>query len=445
MFSIVRMTLAILTITIATNSYATLVESNLPIGETTFATHFSEQNNFDSSHSALLIDMINRAPNDSQISIDVYHFDDERVANALVEASQRGVFVFVLTNDRDKNDRVWRILRDGLKEPFIAIHGQGGHAGTGDRSTTFGHNKISMFSKTTYVEDGVEHALEKVVVLSSGNFSKNGAKKYQATVVISNSSYYNLALKYLIAQARFYKNPRHNNPANAYAHTWPTDSPDAYTDRMYFFPKTGGGDPISNTLDPSEGVGVHTNHETASGRPTKIRIVTAKWSSPRRGIARVINRLVRAGNCEVEIIGRKKRNGTKLIDSEVRSALLNGLSSAQKEKVKFHWLEMFKDPESGDYMHSMHSKYMLFEGPWGNDEPQFESDDVRKVQWRNFVYHGTRNWTGSGLRSQDNMAIKISDDQVYSDFLHNFNYLKCNALGNCDLTQCKPGHCPDIE
>ncbi len=375
----------------------------------------------DSSHNNLLINLVNNAPKGSAIHFDVYKFDDDDITSALVDANQRGVAVHVLVHQDNKHETAFKTLAGGLHKPASLYYGQAGHAGSGRVKPVFDHNKLFLFSKTEFEKKTVQD----IVVVSSGNLTKEAKERHQATIIVSSKEYYSECLKYWHAQRAFL--PLRGRRVDAYKRTWPrAGTARGYANRIYFFPKVGGNDPLCNTLKPaSMGVGLYPNHRTAMNRVTKIRIAVANWYNSKTDIATVLSSLVRGGNCEVEIIGRTLER-EKRIHKRVLDTLCSRLDATQlRDRIKIYWLEMDNETFA-------HSKYMLVEGPWGNP---IYTDDQRKIQWREFVFHGTRNWTNSGLRTQDNIALKISDRPTYRAFLENFNMLKelANAPGSIEV------------
>ncbi|MFW5967926.1 MAG: phospholipase D-like domain-containing protein, partial [Persicimonas sp.] len=313
-----------------------------------------------------IIQLLEATPNGASVRAAYYLFSRTRIADAFVDAYDRGVDVEIVlgnTNVRD-NCEDWNAvtrLKDGLGANRVTVcrECEDGGACIGSRIQ---HNKFITFSE---LDDGSSD----VVAQSSANLTNPQRKKYNDLVVIrDDSGLYDGYVDYwndLKAQQR----------DDAYYHRVNGDT----NTRAYFYPRESG-DTILSVLDNVE---CHSN--------ARIRLAMSIFTNTRVAVAEELADKQRDG-CQVEV----------LLNESAGSDVVSELQDANAT-VHLH-------PTGGDVR--IHAKYLLVEAPYYNGN------------FRRLVWTGSHNYSGPALRRNDETLLRIEDRDVYDEYLDNWRLIR---------------------
>ncbi|SCF32566.1 phospholipase D-like domain-containing protein [Micromonospora mirobrigensis] len=334
-----------------------------------------------------IVSLIDGTPSGAEISVAMYAFDEQPVADALIRAArQRGVRVRVVL------DATYR-----TRTPALALASATTGLGT---DTTAGswlkvcatdlacvsgapasvnpinHNKFYLFSSTG--------GASKVLVQSSANLTSLNTGRYwnNAVTVVDNGPIYDAYRAYFGDLARAL-----HNDSDYYRMT----SSDPV--KSYFFPRAGSTadtDTIVEVLNNVTCPGNDPGYGTVDGY-TKIRI--AVWKITREAIADKLRALANA-NCWVDIVYGTTSSGSAsaLTHPRIRTYQLN---KADGELV--------------------HSKYLLIEGTYAGRV---------NSKW---VFTGSHNYDDSSLRENDEAMLRINSSAIHDQYRSNFWAMRDSA------------------
>jgi len=337
-------------------------------------------------HIVLVRDLLGETPSGATVRACLFRWDDEKLASRFVQAARRGVKVRAIAHPFD--ERSYRKAHKELSK-LNEIDDCSFHAfesGPGTKN----HNKFVLFSEVEREKDAWRH----VVCQTSGNFTDASKKKYQNTIVFEDPVLYSNYERYwedIMKHGRADTNDLDYYSSCADGVEWACHGSDAESVRLYFSPrKQRRGNPSDTIVTALEGVRMTTNRP----RP-HIRVAMARWSSERRLIAERLVTLASSGAL-VEVVIREP--GESPVDPPAVAPLLEDDAPVRV------WFAPG----------SLHSKYMLMDGVHGEEDPS-----EKKIVWT-----GSQNYTGTGLRSNDEILLEITDDAVHDEYVVDFERLK---------------------
>ena len=316
-----------------------------------------------------LISLIERASRGSEIRAAYYHFSNRRVADALVAASQkRNVDVRIVLNDPSPDededehaDMILARLRAGLPKGAVTVCKRDKGACIGDH---INHNKLMLFSE---LKDGTKN----VVMQSSANLG--GGRLHNNMLVFRNSGgLYHSYLAYFGDLVRQKKDLSYDLEMKGPG-TRAIVSP------------ISAGDPVVSALDD-----VH-----CKAGESRVRVAMALFTGERTEIAKRLVDL-KAKGCDVEVLAREAGKGTAKVIVDILQA---GLVPVR-----------FFPSASGN---NIHSKYLLVDSPFGADGKS-----------RRLVFTGSHNYTGEALRHNDEVLLRVEDDDVFKRFMANWRTIR---------------------
>ncbi len=309
-------------------------------------------------------DLINHTPPGEEITVCIFKFGVEPLAEALIAASEKGVKVRVILNDgetsEDTNKDIAELLDDKLDD-FYFIENDISKKG-------IIHNKFILFSEVATANGPASH----VVVQTSSNFQKKGTKKLQDMVILSSPSLYHGYLD-------FWYDIKVLGLADQLDHyEYQTASDDNGTYKAYFFPKIKDKEDHGkdNVLSALKGIKEPTK--------AKVHFAHGKWSENRIDIVSELEDLVDDG-ASVSVI----TNGD--VNDEVRDA----------------FEDLSKNVLYLDKSFNMHTKFFLI-----------DDGDTRTV------WTGSHNLTERSLRENFEVLLRIDDPEIYAAYYDYFNMIK---------------------
>ena len=316
-----------------------------------------------------VVELLDQTPDDARVLAAFYTFSRERVAQAFIDAYERGVDVrIVLGNTNTFDDGTpWdavQLLDDELGDRLTICSEDEEHHEGGCMGDNIHHNKFITFSE---LDDGSED----LVLQTSANLTSAQLEQFNNMVLTRGDS----------------------DLYSAFVSYWNDLQPDV-TDlaydryehgeqtKAYFFPHADG-DPILDVLD-----------EVRCDVETDIYLAVAFFTNARVPVAEQLRQLDDDG-CNVFVVLRERPEvfspGDEIIDELERGDINLGI---------------FREDEEIQ----LHSKYLAIDGGYG-------ADDDSRVVWT-----GSHNYTWFALRNNDEVLLKIRDDDVFDahrdDWIH---------------------------
>lgn len=308
--------------------------------------------------------LIAATPPGADIYFSFYLFDIISLANELVFAEQRGVNLHVFIDKKAPgNSRVIDFLTGKISNFYPYRNRLNG-------DSSINHNKFIAFSKVLIQSDTVSN----LICQTSSNFSAEGLDKIQDMFSVSDIGMYN-----------GYKDHWWQVKNNLQGEDlYDIDFFKAYASTMkaevWFLPETDINiDPVMRELDS-------INNPSF----TEIRSGMAIWDDGRVNIIDKFINLVDDG-AQVEIIIRQK--ATDLIDQRAVTLVEHGGYSRTYQNV------------------GLHTKFMFIK-------------TARDCEVKKTVYMGSQNFSLNALRYNNEVWIKIEDDEIYDTYLQYFIKMK---------------------
>jgi len=328
----------------------------------------------DRRHEASFERLLSRAVPGSEVYFSIYIFTRNNIAEALVNAADRGVDLNLIIDARSEYRDATGILRDGLPDDSLTIVSNGG---IGNR---INHNKFLALEE-------LDTGDRNVVWQSSSNFTGNQIYYHNSTIVVRNDPA-------LFDNYRSYWADLADESVAGldYNRTETTD-----TATIHFSPR--------NDYDPY----IRALQNVVPTWRTKIHFVQSIWTDSRERETRLIqDRLTELAEEGAEV---------RVIMQERDNSIPGLLEEAGVEVVQY--------PD--DAATQVHSKNMLIESAFRTENGETEE--------RREVWAGTQNLSRPGLRRNDEVIWRIVDDYVYYDFLHDWERIynqAQRALGERD-------------
>ncbi|GAB3921611.1 hypothetical protein GCM10029976_008900 [Kribbella albertanoniae] len=348
-----------------------------------------------------LVNLIEGAEKNSDITIASYRFNDDKVAEALVDAMKsKNVRVRVIADSVDQSAEPYRKVWSAAKSPSWIEHCGHGYPdpATGNKHTScigehIMHNKFFLFEKT--------HGVTNVVVQTSSNLNTHSGPKMWNTAytAIAESWLYNKHQAYFddLAAAK--------SPAEGDENYYQTNPPaENGKYKVYFSPRAKGADNVTfaNILSHVRCDG-NSSGGTDDGNRTIVR-VAANTIRGAGGTA-VADRLWKLDNqgCYVDIVGTDLSQAK---DGPLRGGLLRAPTG------KYHGPEVreFSENQCGT-----HEKNILIDGFYDGKPDQ-------KV-----VFTGSHNLNNKSPWYNDETILRITDPKVHEEFKKHFFKIRDEA------------------
>ncbi|HEY1549813.1 MAG TPA: phospholipase D-like domain-containing protein [Kofleriaceae bacterium] len=319
-----------------------------------------------------IIDVIGMMAPHSELHMSMFHFNQQKVADAIIAAYTTNDIHPHIIIDREVN-LVDGSLRDAIQSlqkalPADAIvqctRGKGSCIGDG-----IDHNKLYAFSELT---DGSKN----VVVQTSENLVD---KPLHNNMVIDRDDP-QLYTGYVAYWEQMKKHAPDADPDLDFYTTVDGDHTIAY-----FFPRETG-DTIVSVLD-------HVKCTSAS----TLRIAMAFWDDGRIAIANKLGDLEDHG-CDVRVLMRHAgpQDSQTVIDT-----------------LRKHHIPVGLYPDQHDA--NIHSKYMAIDSKY---------DTGGTYEHRQLVFTGSHNYLGSSLRKNDETLLRVDDPDVFAAFMDNWKTIR---------------------
>ncbi|GJM28657.1 MAG: hypothetical protein DHS20C17_12920 [Cyclobacteriaceae bacterium] len=302
-----------------------------------------------------------------EITVCVFKFEQDELAHHLIQAQNRGVKVRVILNKGDTSKDTNKEMKDLLSSQLLDFH----YIENKISKKGIIHNKFILFSEVETQQGPLKH----LVLQTSSNFQKKGAKKLQDMLIFSSTELYYCYLD-------FWHQIKVLGTTDQLEHYQYFSCSDQKNNQAYYLPKrrekeSFGKDPVLKVLEDIE-----------QPSQTEIRFAHGKWDENREELAQALEKLQRQGAL-VEVVTNSD------VDKDIRKEL--------KELDKHvYYLD-------DDY--NMHTKFFL----------------VRQGD-RKQVWTGSHNLTNRSLRENFEVLLKIEDPAIYQRYLDYFNQIKAVTL-----------------
>ncbi len=342
-----------------------------PVDLTTPLTLFTDPKQFDEGkkdHTLLdqISDLINATPAGEEITVCVFKFELEELAYELISAQERGIKVRVILNKGDTSKETNKEVKDLLQVKLPDFHWIENKIS--DKGII--HNKFILFSRIESTDGPIHH----LVLQTSSNFQKKGAKKLQDMLVVTSPELYYCFLDFWFEIKVLGRADRLEN-FNYFSCS------DQKGQKAYFFPKrrdqeSHGSDNVLKALK-----------DVKNPKQTKIRFAHGKWDQNREDLVEELQQLKERGAL-VEVVTNTN------VDKGVRKELKN-----------LHQGIYYLDDS-----YKLHTKFFLIE------------EGSEKQVWT-----GSHNLTERSLRENFEVLLRVNEDMVYQAYLDYFNKIKALA------------------
>jgi len=341
---------------------STSIDLKLPMVIFTDPQQF-EEGNSDKVLLEQISKLIEATPSGEEITICVFKFGLQDLADQLVNAQNRGVKVRVILNKGDTSKDANKEIKDYLQAELRDFH----YLENNISDKAIIHNKFILFSAVETTA-GARH---NIILQTSSNFQKKGAKKLQDMLIVSSQDLYYCYLDFwfdikVLGAIEELEDYNYFNCS------------DNQQQQAYFFPKRRdkdefGSDNILKILKDLKDPG-----------QAKIRFAHGKWDENRQELAEELEKLKGKGAL-VEVVTNSD------VDKDVKKEL--------------------KDLDDGIYYldpsYNMHTKFFLIE------------DGSTRQVWT-----GSHNLTDRSLRENFEVLLKTENQQLYRAYLEYFDQVK---------------------
>ncbi len=326
---------------------------------------FEEQRE-DESLLARISDLIYATPAGEEITICVFKFGVEEIARQLIDAQQRGVKVRLILNKGDTSKDTNKEVKDLLKDELHDFH----YIENDISDHGILHNKFILFSGI----ETTEGIVNNIVLQTSSNFQEKGARKLQDMLIISNWQLYFCFLD-------FWHEIRVLGQIDQLDHYEYSSCTDKEGNQAFYFPKRRdkrefGQDEILKVLKNIE-----------EPKQAQIRFAHGKWDENREEIVEELYQLQEQGAL-VEVVTNSD------VDKQIRKEL------RELDRHIYYLNDDF----------NMHTKFFLLQ-----------------YQQQKQVWTGSHNLTERSLRENFEVLLKVTDHDLYDQYLQYFNEIKALA------------------
>ena len=342
--------------------------ANLALATGNIETYFVRPD-LDKSKDTILEDqlqnLIGQADKGSSIYISVYHIYNSAVPIALLEAQNRGVKVYVITEKDSKKKEGFQLLRNGYGDLPAIEEGRIRICSKGCLGKVNNHNKFYLFSR---LKNGDQH----IVAQSSANLTNSQQRHYNDLIIFrDHEEMYEAFLDYW--RLAFEKEKKH----------WRKKSTSKIYDvaknhQVLFFPMKKEKDPVLDALSQIE-----------CQKDSVIRVSQSRFM--RKKIARKLRSLHDQG-CDVRVIARDDRH--------------KGSPTKKVRKALGRLLEIFPYRIERQTLDSIHMKIMLIKA--------HDLVSKKKVHW---VFTGSHNFNKNSLRNNGDVLLRINSLGLFQTYL----------------------------
>ncbi|WP_327356049.1 phospholipase D-like domain-containing protein [Streptomyces sp. NBC_01304] len=361
-----------------------------------------------------LVQLTDAAVPGSTIKVAVYHVWEQTMVDALVRAKNRGVNVQILLDSTSKTERpentVYAQLAtafgtDRAKPSFITLCAKDKSClGDPQWGKSIMHNKFWLFSEVEGAKD--------VVVQTTSNSTPSAHTKFfnDALLLPNNPTLYD-------AYGDYFDEMTRKNWADWH---YRTVSNGLY--KAYFFPREGSTNETDTIYSVLNNVKCTYKDTAGVTQRTKVRVSIFKLT--RQQIADKLVDLKKKG-CSVyvtyaETDSAKSQGGTKGTWEKLHTSGGPSVRCYNDDRDPLHPGQKLVAP------YIVHNKYVLIDGVYDGKR--------NKV-----TFSGSGNYTAPALRENDEVIVKVDDDQVHDMYRVNFDRLRTVAWpGSADTTDlCK--------
>lgn len=312
----------------------------------------------DDAHEDTVTELLTQAVPDSEVHFSIFTFTQMNVADAFIDAVERGVDVNILIDESSVEAEATQYLRDHLSDGVtITVDGA-----IGDNNN---HNKFLLLEE-------LENGDRDVVWQSSANFTNTQRHLHNTSVIIRGDTG-------LYEAYRSYWNDMKDDKQNLDYNR--TETGEAAT--VYFSPRSD----VDTHLAALENI--------ECTEDSTIRLLYSIWTEHRSDVVDRIEELVEQG-CTVDVI----------IDEEA-STVGPLLERAGANVLEYPHYTPGQGPNP-DQIISVHSTTMLIESDF---------TVAGETERRRLVYTGSQNLSGPGLVNNDEALLEIENDDVYRQFV----------------------------
>lgn len=319
-----------------------------------------------------IVELIDAAEPNSEIYSSLYQFDSEKIVEAINRASAKNVKIQIVLDDTGR-ERSYKTQAQNLRWALgdnLTICTGGACVGTNNN-----HNKFWAFSAIT---DRFGSS-KNVAVISSGNYNSKQYRVYNNALIVRDSQTVFEQLKRytqdLAAQVKIpdYMNSHENGTKTELG-----------GDMTVFLHPSLRSDPILDLLKATL---------CRSGQSVRLAFPTFQQD---RAI-HVLNELIRLTQtgCSVSFVTRPDEDENEQIE---------GLKASAVQTLS---------------LSNVHSKYVLIDA-----DVNLQGRGYRNVR---LVQTGSSNMTGPSLTVNDEVTVRLINDQVYAQYLANWEKLKKKA------------------
>ncbi|WP_282038402.1 phospholipase D-like domain-containing protein [Saccharicrinis aurantiacus] len=313
-----------------------------------------------------IIDLINAVPTGEEIYFSVYLIDTHEIADALIDADERGVKVNLMIDfSVDESTITNKVVHAKLIQHFDS----GITVVNNVTSSSINHNKYVALSAIT-TASGI---INNVVLQTSSNMHDGATAKLQDALVISDETIYQGYASYHqdVMQLCYDADLTNYRYREVQSNTY----------EAAFFPRRKGGSIMvgDNYMEALDKI---THPESAV-----VSVGMSLWTANRMNVIERLEELAIAG-ASIKIITKTGN------DAAVNNALL----ALEKYGVE---VKIFKTSEI-----NIHSKYML----------------IKTNDWE-YTLTGSGNLTQNALSNNNEAIITTHNTDIYKAYIANFNQL----------------------
>lgn len=321
-----------------------------------------------------ILKLISGTAASSQIHISMYNFDNLVLAQELLRAQARGVAVQLVLDGKSKKNAAIpghpvQVLNDGLRcgdKPCITFCKS--LVGSSCRGLVINHNKFYLISQ---LQDG----RRDVVLQTSMNANGSQTHMYNDSLTVYDDE--RLYVGYLDYWRSLQKDKFHFSKPD------PFEGQEKI--RAYLFPRLIGKDPVLNLLK-----------KVSCKLPgSTIRVAQSRFDNSRSKVAKQLA-LLRSQGCDVKVIARSEQS-VNSPGSKVRSYLGPDLFVLAYQGDD--------DTDQAVSQNSIHSKILLINASFDGSQEKLP-----------VVLMGSHNLNLTSLKTNDEVLLRIIDQQVFSDY-----------------------------
>ncbi|HEV2146113.1 MAG TPA: phospholipase D-like domain-containing protein [Longimicrobiaceae bacterium] len=322
-----------------------------------------------------IISLVRNTPAGQYIRAAIHSITVPAVTDALLDAHNSGVNVYVVHSGHDNGTQGQR-LAAALGDRYTKCRGSASDVEgcISNRSSSLMHSKFFTFSQT--VDGGVSKPY--VVAVTSANMTHAQARLYNNLVIIGGDQTTYDGYKNVFTDMRYLR--KNNN--------YLVDDPDgsfsssAAALKSYFSPRADSNGGTSEQA--STDVVANTLGYLSGGSGCYVKAAQNMFTSGRDPIADELIRIRKLG-CTVQLAYTN-------MDSGIKARLKDG--GVQLRLV--------------DSPAKIHHKYYVVYGTYAGTSGAYR------------LFTGSHNWSGSALRINDEVLLKLYDRTVINAFLGNF-------------------------